>query len=221
MALRALSTDATLSDLTLSDGTLSPGFLPVTTAYTASVRGGVETVTVTPATNDARASVEYLDGKGAALADTDAKADGHQAALAPGANTVRVKVTAEDGKSTATYTVSVTRLLTASRAESIVPRNTPIWSTTMTVGVGSVTTRRGYDQNEFGSLDGDTFDYGTTTGIVVQALRTIGSSVELDISQNLLDDLAGDSVVLEWAGEELPIASAPSRGSSSFTWSQA
>ena len=65
-------------------------------------------MTVTPATTDADATFEYLDSSDAALGDADSAA-GHQVALAAGANTFKVKVTAEDGTTTKTYTVTVTR----------------------------------------------------------------------------------------------------------------
>ncbi len=43
------------------------------------------------------------------MVDADASADGHQVDLDVGSNTITVKVTAEDGTTTRTYTVTVTR----------------------------------------------------------------------------------------------------------------
>ena len=107
-----VSTDATLSDLVVHDGsanlTLTPLFASGTTTYTAMVANAVAEVTVTPTLNDSGATIEYLDGDDATLTDAGT-ADGHQVALAVGDNVIKVKVTAEDGNTTETYTVTVTR----------------------------------------------------------------------------------------------------------------
>ena len=94
------STDATLSALTLSDvdfGTFASG----TTSYTATVPNGVSQTTVTPTVNDSGASyVIKLGG----VTDADGTIS-----LAVGNSVITVVVTAEDGKTTSTYTVTVTR----------------------------------------------------------------------------------------------------------------
>ena len=106
------STDATLSGLTVNDGssdlTLTPAFASGTTSYTASVAYAVEQVTVTPKKSDDNATIEYLDASDLTLPDADTAA-GQQAAVAVDDNTIKVKVTAEDGTTTQTYTVTVTR----------------------------------------------------------------------------------------------------------------
>ena len=104
-----LSADATLSGLTLSEGRLTPAFAGGTTDYTAAVGYTVSRITVAPTTTDGGATVEFLDSGDAALADADGNANGHQVNLAVGENTVKVKVTAADGVTTGTYTVTVTR----------------------------------------------------------------------------------------------------------------
>ena len=103
------SSDATLSGLTLSEGRLTPAFAGGTTDYTASVGYTVPRITVAPTTTDGGATVEFLDSGDVALADADTTADGHQVDLAVGENVVKVKVTAEDGVATETYTVTFTR----------------------------------------------------------------------------------------------------------------
>ena len=108
-----LSNDATLSALALSEGTLDPAFASAKDSYTASVIHSVAQITVTPTASAAGATVAYLDGSDDALADADTSADGHQVDLSTGANTIKVKVTAEDGSPTKTYTVTVTRAATA------------------------------------------------------------------------------------------------------------
>jgi surface protein len=92
------SSDATLSALTLSSGSLSPGFASGTLAYTASVANSVSSLIVTPTTNDANATAT-VNGASPATPVT----------LALGSNTVTVQVTAQDGVTTQSYTVAVTR----------------------------------------------------------------------------------------------------------------
>ena len=101
--------DANLSGLTLSPGTLNPAFDTATTSYTAGVENGVSQVTVTPTTSNSNASVSYLDVNDDALTDADPGAANFQVALSTGANVVKVKVTAEDGTTTKTYTLTITR----------------------------------------------------------------------------------------------------------------
>ena len=94
------STDATLSGLTLSDvdfGTFASG----TTSYTASVASTVKETTVTPTTNHSGAS--YVIKLGGVTDD-----DG-EVSLSVGSSVITVEVTAEDGQTTQTYTVTVTR----------------------------------------------------------------------------------------------------------------
>ena len=106
--------DATLSNLRLQDAaeqaiTLTPAFTATTTLYTASVVNAVETVTVLPVTNSEDATVSYLSGDGAALADAVAATEAFNARLAVGSNTIKVRVTAGDGATTNDYTLAVTR----------------------------------------------------------------------------------------------------------------
>ena len=96
-----LSSDATLASLSLS-GVSIGAFDPDTTAYAADVAHDVTETTVTAAATDADATVASLP------ADADAGTPGHQVALAAGANTIRVTVTAADGTQR-TYSVVVTR----------------------------------------------------------------------------------------------------------------
>ena len=111
-----VSTDATLSGLALKNAaddsaiTLSPStFVSTTTSYTADVANDVDEITVLPTVNESNATYEIQDGDGTALVDADS-ATGFQVALSEGENTVKVEVTAEDGNTTETYTVVVTRL---------------------------------------------------------------------------------------------------------------
>ena len=100
---RAGSADAGLSALSLSGVTLTPAFASGTTAYTASVGNSVTETTVTATASDANASMEVTPE------DADDGTSGDQVALVVGETTIRVEVTAEDGETTQTYTVTMTR----------------------------------------------------------------------------------------------------------------
>jgi uncharacterized repeat protein (TIGR02543 family) len=102
------STVATLSALSLSTGTLSPTFASGTTSYTASVSNATSSITVTPTVTQANATIQAKVGSGSFASVTSASASG-SLALAVGSNTITVLVTAQDGTTTASYTVTVTR----------------------------------------------------------------------------------------------------------------
>ena len=89
-----LSDDATLSALSLS-GIDFGTFSSTATSYTADVGNGVGTTTVTATANHSEASVSITPGT--------------EVTLAEGSNEITVTVTAEDGLTTKTYTVAVTR----------------------------------------------------------------------------------------------------------------
>ena len=102
------SKDATLSGLTISPGELTPAFSADVTDYTATVGADVEKLTVSaPATHD-KASVSVSGNEG----------------LQIGENTITCKVKAEDGETTKTYTILVTKteeLPTESAGETSAP----------------------------------------------------------------------------------------------------
>ena len=99
------ATDTTLSQLGLSYGedavTLTPVFAADKTTYSASVGYDVTVVTVYATTTDVRASWEATDD--------DTETGGYQVDLDVGDTTVTVTVTPEDGETTGTYTIAVTR----------------------------------------------------------------------------------------------------------------
>ena len=64
---------------------------------------------MTAARSDSAADIDYLDGDGDELTDLDPGTDGHQVDLEVGENVIQVKLTAEDGTTTKTYRVTVTR----------------------------------------------------------------------------------------------------------------
>ena len=118
------STDATLSSLSLKDRdgatvALSPGFNAATTSYTASVPARVARITLEATKSDDDAGVDYLDGAESALTDADTVKEGFQVDLEAGANTIKMKVTAEDTVNTTTYTVVVTRAVPMASADAL------------------------------------------------------------------------------------------------------
>ncbi|UUZ47824.1 cadherin-like beta sandwich domain-containing protein [Massilia sp. B-10] len=100
---RAGSANADLSALSLSSGTLAPVFASGTTSYTASVGNATTSLTVTPTRSDANASITV---NGVAVVSGTASG---AIALNVGSNVVTTIVTAQDGTTTRTYTVTVTR----------------------------------------------------------------------------------------------------------------
>ena len=110
-----ISSDATLSALALEDASddsaidISPTFASGTTSYTASVDNGVDKITIKPTVNEGSATVEYLDSSDTEITDADGVKTGQQVSLSVSANTIKVKVTAEDTTTTNPYTVVVTR----------------------------------------------------------------------------------------------------------------
>ncbi len=99
---QTLSTDASLKSLSLGDDIeLSAQFSAVTTSYTASVESSVSSTTVTAETTDENATaVIMING----VEGADGAVD-----LVGGYNVITVEVTAQDGTTMQTYTVTVLR----------------------------------------------------------------------------------------------------------------
>jgi sulfur carrier protein ThiS len=100
---RLASAISTLDSLTISSGTLSPSFDSGTVSYTASVPNAVSSMTVTPAQTDP-ASVVKVNGNVVPSGSTSGEIP-----LVVGNNMITVLVTAQNGLTSKTYTVSVTR----------------------------------------------------------------------------------------------------------------
>jgi hypothetical protein len=99
----APSTNANLSSLVPSVGALSPGFNSATTSYSINVGNSVSSIQFTATAADASATIEV---NGTSLPS------GQQSGpitLIVGANAVNVRVTAQDGTTTKTYSVTVNR----------------------------------------------------------------------------------------------------------------
>ena len=88
----------------MSDVTLAPDVAAEVLRYSAEVEHTVRVTTVTAQANDHPFAAVTVGGE-----DADPDAPGHQVALVVGENPVAVTVTAQDGKTARTYTVTVTR----------------------------------------------------------------------------------------------------------------
>ncbi len=99
----APSDDAGLASLALSDGALSPAFTDAGTAYSASVPYLTTSVTLTGVVSDATATLR-VNG-----VDTASGAASAPVGLAVGVNSIVVSVTAEDGVTETSRTITVTR----------------------------------------------------------------------------------------------------------------
>jgi gliding motility-associated-like protein len=100
----SLSPDANLANLSVSGVAISPAFSQATRDYFARVPFTTTSVTVTPTTEDATATVTV---NGTPV--TSGSASSTIALLNPGPNTITIVSTAQDGITTLTYTATVIR----------------------------------------------------------------------------------------------------------------
>lgn len=101
----AASTNANLSALSLGSAKLTPAFVAATTTYTASTTNASNVINAVPA--DAGATIEITNTHD--TDQVDSYNNGASVQWADGTNTVAVKVTAADGTTTKTYTITVTK----------------------------------------------------------------------------------------------------------------
>ncbi|MGD8190189.1 tandem-95 repeat protein [Brevibacillus ginsengisoli] len=106
--IRSQSINSNLSNLTVSAGSLSPAFASGTLGYTATVGSEITSVTVTPTAKDSDAKIEVRVNGGTYSTIASGQASG-SLSLNYGTNTVDVHVTAQDGTTNKTYTITVTR----------------------------------------------------------------------------------------------------------------
>ena len=243
-----LSTDATLSGLTVYDGssnlTLSPVFAPSGPGpYTASAAYDIAAVTVTATKNQADATVAWLDASDATLPDADTSAAGFQVALEAGANTFKVKVTAEDGTTTKTYTVTVNRA-----SPSCTLNTGDLWCGVVTVGNGGSVrpacspggTRPGpglagsrraspavmdtFSAISLGALSDRTFSVGTNNYTINTIAVQAGGFTPGGISFGLASGLTSAdraALVLHLGSTEYEFSDAVLSGGKSYLWNNA
>ena len=105
----SLDTTNTLDSITVSDCTLDPAFNSATTEYSCTVKNNVTSVTVNATATSSKAKVRGLGTK----------------ELSVGANTLPIRVIAEDGREK-TYNVNITRKAGASSLKNEIMKNTVI-----------------------------------------------------------------------------------------------
>lgn len=101
----AASSEASLSDLKIGGLKLTPAFAAATTSYTASTTNATNTIMAVPADAGAKIDITVED----ALDNTVSVDNGAAVKWGTGENTVTAKVTAADGTTTKSYTVTVTK----------------------------------------------------------------------------------------------------------------
>lgn len=174
-----VSSDANLINLTLSAGTLSPSFTSATTSYTASVSFNTSAITVTPTVAQANASVSI---NGSPIPSGTARS----IALGVGSNVIATIVTAQDGTTIKTYSVSITRRMRPGDLESGFNPNPNGSVVSMAVQpdgkiliggyfttVGGVARRRLALLNADGTLDAS-FDPNVNSGVTSMTLQEDG-----------------------------------------------
>jgi len=157
--------NATLSNLSLSTGTLSPAFLSGVCAYSAMVSNSVTGLTVTPTANDTTATVTV---NGTAVANG---AVSNPINLSIGENTVTVEVTAQDGTTTQTYTVTVTRAQAVSSGGS----STVYYTITASASAGGIISPSGSASAKYGS--NKTYTITADAGYEIENVLVDGLSV--------------------------------------------
>ena len=115
---REASSNADLSAFTLSSGTFSPSFAASTTSYTASVSNATSSITVTPTRSDANASIQVRVNGGTYVTVVSGVVSG-SLPLNVGNNTIDVSVTAQDGTTIKTYTITVSRCAPSSSTTNL------------------------------------------------------------------------------------------------------
>ena len=98
--------NANITSLTLSSGTLSPAFDVNTTLYAAQVANNVSSMTATMTTADPTSTIT-VNGQ---AVSSGAASQPINLSVGANANTIKIVVMAQDGITTKTYTVVVTRL---------------------------------------------------------------------------------------------------------------
>ena len=136
-------TDATLSDLALEDGddnaiTLSPVFASGTFEYDASVANDVEEVTLTATVKDGGATVSAVTLNGTAITDSVFTDGITVSSLLVGDNGIVVTVTAEDGTTTQTYTITMTRAANSDATGAPAITGVPQVGKTLTAGTSAI-----------------------------------------------------------------------------------
>ncbi len=102
------SSNADLVGLTMSPGSLVPVFASATVTYNSSVSNATSSVTVTPIASEINSTIQVRVNNGSYSSVSSGTISG-SLPLNVGANIIDVLVTAQDGNTTKTYTITVNR----------------------------------------------------------------------------------------------------------------
>ncbi|EOC1428106.1 autotransporter domain-containing protein [Cronobacter dublinensis] len=222
------SSDATLSGLSFSGGALSPTFSAATTSYHATVDYAVSSVTLTPVTAHAAATVTV---NGSPVASGSAS---QAITLSVGANNIGIIVTAEDG-TPKTYNVIVQRneqRPVAGNVTAQVAANSNANPVTLALSGGAATSVSLVTPPSHGVVvvSGLSVTYTPLTGytgsdsFVYHASNSAGDSADATVSLTIV---APTTVTIAPASGALPAATAGSAwsqtlsatgGSAPYTW---
>ncbi|EPP0957260.1 autotransporter domain-containing protein [Cronobacter dublinensis] len=222
------SSDATLSGLSFSGGALSPTFSAATTSYHATVDYAVSSVTLTPVTAHAAATVTV---NGSPVASGSAS---QAITLSVGANNIGITVTAEDG-TPKTYNVIVQRSEqrpVAGNVTAQVAANSNANPVTLALSGGAATSVSLVTPPSHGVVvvSGLSVTYTPLTGytgsdsFVYHASNSAGDSADATVSLTIL---APTTVTIAPASGALPAATTGSAwsqtlsatgGSAPYTW---
>ena len=102
-----VSTDAVLSSIMINNAVLTPSFSPGVLSYSVTVPFTTKGVSVKPISNNSGAKIEVNSSPVISGITTS------NIPLVPGANTIIIRVVAEDGITTSNYTITVNRMASA------------------------------------------------------------------------------------------------------------
>ncbi|HEY2580797.1 MAG TPA: cadherin-like beta sandwich domain-containing protein [Mucilaginibacter sp.] len=178
--LRAGLANAALSALSLSNGSLNPAFNSTTLSYSASVPNNITSITVTPVTSDPTATVT-VNGK--------AVVSGLPSVSQPlnaGNNLITTIVTAQDGITTQSYTLIISRAPSSNAAISSFALNDGSSGTQFSTGNGNYTVNAPYSISSI-TLTPATVD--PTATVIVNGMPVTGatsSPVALKVGNNFI-----------------------------------
>ena len=193
------ATDASLSALSLTDGngnaiSLSPTFASGTKSYTASVAADIDRITIVASASNGSATVAYTPST-----DAETTEDDHQVNLAFGDNTLRATVSAADGITSETYSITVTRARAAvayhasSMNQQVTEDNTSITFTVTLTPAMSESVVVNYATEDYPS-PGDQLhgyageDYTAASGSLTFAANETSKTFQVPILEDSLDE---------------------------------
>ena len=209
------STDANLAGLTISVGTL-PAFAAATISYAVNVANDVASVTLTPTTNNDGATLT-VDGTAVASGEASEPID-----LAVGANDIAILVTAQDGTTEKTYTVTIDRGAPLTPfAVTIPPLGKSTVGNSASVGIDFARAVTGLETGDFSVSNGTVNSIdpaaGSGTEFVVTYTPSTAGAVTLTLAANAVTDVNGNPNLAASASGTATVAAEATRFVASTT----